>query len=240
MSSPLARACSSAITAQSMLAFAMRDAPTSRSRQTLPLGSGTPTAPPAASARLASFKPRMARCPAGQVALLDDDLAVDLVGGRREQPVGHHVVEHLRHDAVFAHQRKSFSHRLDGAAEHEIVGDLDRGRGRRVGPGLEDAAAIASNSGLQRATLSGGPATTIAGLAGDAPTSGRPSIGDAIMICPRSACAAVERPARRRRCACRRKCECRLSATTAEARPFASATSSSAASSASIVNTASP
>src|SRR5262245_277951 len=61
--SPLARACSRAMTAQSQPPSPWATAPTRRSRQTLALGSGTPAASPAASARLASFSPRTAIWP---------------------------------------------------------------------------------------------------------------------------------------------------------------------------------
>ena len=44
-----------------------------------------------------------------------------------------------RIDVVFAHQRDAFAEGLDGAAEHEIVGDLDRRRRRRTGAGFECA-----------------------------------------------------------------------------------------------------
>ena len=63
---PLARAWSRAITAQSCSPSPWATAPTRRSRQTLPLGSGTPAASPAASARFASLSPLTARWPAGR------------------------------------------------------------------------------------------------------------------------------------------------------------------------------
>jgi hypothetical protein len=60
------------------------------------------------------------------VALVNDDLPVDLVGRRREERVGHHVEQNLRHHAVPAHERERFGHRLDGGSQHEVVRQLDR------------------------------------------------------------------------------------------------------------------
>ena len=115
------------------------------------------------------------------VALVHHDLAVDLVGRAVEQAVGHHVVEHGRHDPVLAHEREAFAHRLDRAAEHEIVGDLDRGRGGRIGAGLEGAPPDGVEQRLAAASASAGPPITTAAWP-DATISGRPSIGAATRI----------------------------------------------------------
>ena len=61
--SPLARACSCAITAQSLSPSPWATAPTSRSRQTLPLGSGTPPAS-AAQREVGVFQPERGDGPA--------------------------------------------------------------------------------------------------------------------------------------------------------------------------------
>ena len=182
--SPLARACSSAITAQSLSPSPCATAPTRRSRQTLPLGSGTPASVAGFEREVGVLQTEHGHLADLGVALVDDDLAVDLVGRAVEQAVGHHVVEHAGVDAVFAGQREAFAHRLDGAAEHEVVGDLDGGRRlpdrrrpRRCG------GRCASNSGLHLAIASGGPDANTPAVPA-ATSSGRPSIGAATRTWP--------------------------------------------------------
>src|SRR5581483_11099852 len=62
------------------------------------------------------------------VSLLDDQPSVHLVGGRREEPVDQDVLEELRLDAVLADEGERLAHRLDRAAEQEVVRELRRRR----------------------------------------------------------------------------------------------------------------
>ena len=135
--------------------------------------------PPASSARLASFSPSTAIWPTLRVALVDHDLAVDLVGRAVEQPVGHHVVEHAasrRRTCASAQSlrpsppwrsrarscwRSSWRSRLP-----------DRRRPRRC------AGRCASNSGLHFAIASAGPEANTPAVPEET-SSGRPIIGAA-------------------------------------------------------------
>src|SRR5688572_19395607 len=55
------------------------------------------------------------------VGFIDHDLAVDFVSRRSEEAFGHDFIEDLRDHTILSHQRKSFGHRTDRAAQHEVV-----------------------------------------------------------------------------------------------------------------------
>jgi hypothetical protein len=75
------------------------------------------------------------------VALVHHLLAVDLVGRRRKEAFDHHVLEDLGLDVVLPHEREALRHRHHRAPEDRVVGQLDRRRRLRLGPGAEDALA---------------------------------------------------------------------------------------------------
>ena len=237
-SRPLARACSRASTAWSRSASPCATAPSRRSLVDVVAG---------------HRHARQVRGGRDQVGVLEADgdrrahlvvafvhhlLAVHLVGRGREQPFDHHVLEDLRLDVVFPHQREAFGHGHHGAAQHGVVGQLDR-RGRlRLRAGAEDPlahgleqrqAALDARRPARRARCPAGP--TRQGRAGPARA-------------PRPAPARSPRARPRARESCATPCvpiTMWMAPFGSESRrpPAPSATSSTAASSTSIVTTTS-
>ena len=116
--------------------------------------------------RLASFRPDVNRRADLIEAFIDHLLSVDLVRRCRKQALGHHILKHLRHHAVLADERESFSHRDHGAAEHGVVGEFDRGR--RFGPGAGEKCASTHDAqqrlaAAQRLLVSGGDDAELSG-----------------------------------------------------------------------------
>ena len=84
--------------------------------------------------RLASLRPTVMGEPTWSQVSVHHRLTVAFVGRGREQPLGHHVVQDLRLNAILAHQRESFGHRHHRGTEHKIIHELDNrgGFGRRA------------------------------------------------------------------------------------------------------------